>query len=134
VPGAWSGVTCFVFREFAKTLNREWFVLDSDYGVGVLGPEMANVIPSVKAVDLEHLKESESANFEEFYANPQKYMRGISPSDFHSAVMLIKSGTSPETLVNKNSGQVAQSPKQETFIESHSKSQKVRAFLRRLGL
>jgi len=134
VPGAWSGVTCFVFREFAKTLNREWFVLDSDYGVGVLGPEIKSIKPTLNSVSLELLKESELANFEQFYANPQKYMRGILPSDFHRAVNLIKSGKSPEPLVHRNAGQGIQSPTWETSSLSRRIRQTGRALLGRLGL
>ena len=134
VPGAWSGVTCFVFREFAKTLNREWFVLDSDYGVGVLGPEIKSIKPTLNSVSLELLKESELANFEQFYANPQKYMRGILPSDFHRAVNLIKSGKSPEPLVHRNAGQGIQSPTWETSALSRRIRQTGRALLGRLGL
>ncbi len=111
VPGAWSGVTCFVFREFAKTVNREWFVLDSDFGVGVLGPEIENISPSLKSVDLKDLKKNESENFKKFYASPQKYMRGIAPSDFLNAVNLIRSGKSPEHLVKKKVGWAIKAPK-----------------------
>jgi hypothetical protein len=101
VPGAWSGVTCFVFREFAKKVNREWFVLDSDFGVGVLGPEISNKKSIFYSINLEDLKKSEAENSEQFYINPRSFMRGVSPTDFQTALHLIKSGKSPEYLVGK---------------------------------
>ena len=100
VPGAWSGVTCFVFKEFAKTMNREWFVLDSDHGLGVLGPETRKKLPLIDSVNLELLKESESESLKQFYENPRQYMRGIAPSRFQEAFNQIKSGESPEHLVS----------------------------------
>jgi len=100
VPGSWSGVTCFVFREFAKQVNREWFVLDSDFGVGVLGPEINTKESMPHSVNLENLKRSELENLEKFQSNPRGFMRGILPADFQKALNLIKSGKSPEYLVN----------------------------------
>lgn len=101
VPGAWSGVTCFVFREFAKKVNREWFVLDSDFGVGILGPEISNKKSISHSINLEDLKKSETENLEQFHSNPRSFMRGIPPADFQTALHLVKSGKSPEYLVSK---------------------------------
>jgi hypothetical protein len=100
VPGSWSGVTCFVFREFAKQVNREWFVLDSDFGVGVLGPEIITKESMPHSVNLENLKHSELENLEKFQSNPRGFMRGILSTDFQKALHLIKIGESPEYLVN----------------------------------
>jgi hypothetical protein len=102
VPGAWSGVTCFVFREFAKTVNREWFVLDSDHGLGVLGPETNTKQSLINSVDLELLEKSELENLKQFYENSRQYMRGIAPSRFQEALKRIRSGESPEYLVAGN--------------------------------
>ena len=101
VAGAWSGVTCFVFREFVKTINREWFVLDSDHGLGVIGPEVESKKKVQNSVDLELLRKAENENFEKFHANPSKFMRGVSPANFHLAIDLVKSGLSPEALADK---------------------------------
>jgi hypothetical protein len=99
VPGAWSGVTCFVFREFAKTVSREWFVLDSDHGLGVLGPEVDTKQPLLDSVNLELLKRLELEELKQFYENPRLYMRGIEPASFQEALNRIRSGESPEYLV-----------------------------------
>jgi len=100
VPGAWSGVTCFVFREFAKQVNREWFVLDSDYGVDVLGPEINTKKLMPDSINLENLKTSETKNLELFQSNPRSFMRGILSADFQKALYLVKTGESPEYLVD----------------------------------
>jgi hypothetical protein len=102
VPGAWSGVTCFVFREFAKTVNREWFILDSDHGLGVLGPEVDTKQPLLDSVNLELLKRSELDLLKQFYENPCQYMRGIAPSNFQEALNRVRSGENPEYLVSRN--------------------------------
>lgn len=37
--GAWCGSTYAAFRDVAVRGNRAWFVIDSDFGLGVLGPK-----------------------------------------------------------------------------------------------
>jgi hypothetical protein len=100
VPGAWSGVTCFVFKYFTETLNREYFVLDCNHGIGVIGPELKWLTHTSKKVNLSKLKEFEAQNLAEFKANPQEFMRGIPPSSFDDAVQLIEYGHSPAHLVD----------------------------------
>lgn len=39
VPGHWCGSTYAAFRDFAARGERAWFVVDTDFGLGVLGPE-----------------------------------------------------------------------------------------------
>jgi len=36
--GAWCGSTYAAFRDFATASDRAWFVVDDDYGLGVMGP------------------------------------------------------------------------------------------------
>lgn len=38
-PGDWCGFTYAAFRDAASSGDRAWFVVDSDYGLGVLGPK-----------------------------------------------------------------------------------------------
>lgn len=38
VIGAWAGSTYAAFRDVAVKSDRAWFVVDDDYGLGVLGP------------------------------------------------------------------------------------------------
>lgn len=102
IPGAWSGVTCFVFREFAKTVKREYFVLDRDHGIGVLGPEVEHLNPALNKVDVRNLEKLESENLLKFVANPREFMRGISSTSFTSAMDLIERGESPAHLTALN--------------------------------
>jgi nucleotide-binding universal stress UspA family protein len=37
-PGQWCGSTYAAFRDFAATSGRAWLVIDSDFGLGILGP------------------------------------------------------------------------------------------------
>lgn len=37
-PGSWCGSTYAAFRDFALTNDRAWFVVDDDFGLGLLGP------------------------------------------------------------------------------------------------
>ncbi|MBI5156600.1 MAG: hypothetical protein HZA58_01155 [Acidimicrobiia bacterium] len=37
-PGPWCGSTYAAFRDVAMPSDRAWFVVDDDYGLGVLGP------------------------------------------------------------------------------------------------
>jgi hypothetical protein len=39
VPGNWSGVTAIAFRDFVTKLTVDWFVIDSNFGIGVVSPE-----------------------------------------------------------------------------------------------
>lgn len=39
VQGQWCGSTYAAFRDFAAQGERAWFVVDTDFGLGVLGPE-----------------------------------------------------------------------------------------------
>ena len=38
IEGVWCGMTFAAFRDLALQLNRAWFVVDADFGVGVMGP------------------------------------------------------------------------------------------------
>ncbi|OFW64646.1 MAG: hypothetical protein A2135_03960 [Actinobacteria bacterium RBG_16_67_15] len=38
VRGAWCGSTYAAFRDVARRSDRAWFVVDDDFGLGVLGP------------------------------------------------------------------------------------------------
>lgn len=109
VPGAWSGVTCFVFKDFTKTIKREYFVLDCNHGIGVIGPEIDSLALTANQVNLRYLKDIEAKNLSNFKSNPQEFMRGIPSSSFDIAMQLITNGHSPAHLVNldpkKNSNQ-----------------------------
>jgi len=102
VPGAWSGVTCFVFKEFAKTVQREYFVLDRNHGIGILGPVHASKSPVLDTVDLQKLKEEEPRNLSEYLRDPRAFMRGISSTYFSEALQMIEAGRNPTPLVTLN--------------------------------
>jgi hypothetical protein len=54
--GPWCGQTFAAFRDLSAASGRDWFVLDADYGLGVLGPRFsAGLIVDPIRVDTETL-------------------------------------------------------------------------------
>lgn len=111
IPGAWSGVTCFVFKEFAKTVRREYFVLDRNHGVGILGPLLRSNSPTLDTLDLEKLKAEESQKLSEYWKDPRAFMRGISSTSFNEAIQKIEVGRDPTPFVTLNPSEPELPPK-----------------------
>lgn len=90
IPGAWSGVTAIAFRDLVSILNRNWCVIDSNHGIGVIGPEYG----SQAIEDLPNNPRWLTADLEEkvriFYEDPRDLMRAIGPAQAEAAIRNLK--------------------------------------------
>lgn len=90
--GSWCGSTYAAFRDIAIRGDRAWFVLDSDFGLGVLGPRNsfeiiedsidASLSSAWKLADLEHKRAL-------FKASGRELMRVISPDKIDGALRML---------------------------------------------
>ena len=90
VPGAWSGVTAIVFRDVVSKLNRNWCVVDSNHGIGIIGPEYGPEIINDSPINSDWANASLDYKVRIFYEDPYKLMRAIAPSQVSSAIRNLK--------------------------------------------
>lgn len=87
--GDWCGSTYAAFRDAASSGDRAWFVVDSDYGLGVLGPK--NSFPLVDdGIDAALASAWESASLEgkrELFAAHGHVLLRVIPEDRAEAVV-----------------------------------------------
>jgi hypothetical protein len=109
VEGRWSGETYVAFRCWVSGQNRDWFVLDDDFGVGVVGPDL-----TMSGVDsVSHpLTRAESLTPEAvrtaFESDARELMRAVAPEQFTQAIECLTSAgdvcavsTAYLTLINE---------------------------------
>lgn len=90
--GSWCGSTYAAFRDIAIRGNRAWFVLDSDFGLGILGP--TNSFETVEdSVDASLSSAWELADLENkralFKTNGRELMRVIPPDRIDRALRML---------------------------------------------
>jgi hypothetical protein len=103
LEGAWGGVTYAAFRQFVDSLDRDWFVVDSDFGIGVIGPvvpdgSMRTSITGEESTLGWSLEELSAA----FSTSPRKLMRAISPLDATVALEKLNSFQDFSNLVQQH--------------------------------
>ena len=103
-PVDWSGVTYAAFRQFVETLDRDWFVVDSDFGIGVIGPQrtersLLSVISGEESTLDWALDDFAAA----FAVSPRKLMRAISPLDAQAALQNIINGEDFSSYIDEHS-------------------------------
>jgi hypothetical protein len=103
VTPKWAGVTYAAFRQCVDSLHRDWFVVDSDFGIGVIGPmvpdgSVRTSIPGEESTRSWSLEELSAA----FTAAPRKLMRAISPLDAGAALEKINSCQDLSDLIQQH--------------------------------
>lgn len=90
--GAWCGSTYAAFRDVAIKGDRAWFVLDADFGLGILGPKNSFRIVE-DAVDASLSSAWELADLESkralFKTSGRELMRVISPDKIDEALRML---------------------------------------------
>lgn len=87
----WSGVTFAAFRSFVESLNRNWFVVDDDFGLGVIGPEIPTNQNVIRIENEPRTQGWQLAQFiSEFESRPRELMRGVGPNQAFEALSILK--------------------------------------------
>ena len=73
-PGPWAGMTFAAFRDLAPQTGREWFVVASEMGIGVLGPQVG---AQPTAADLEWAALSKVAKVAAYVGDPRAVMNAV---------------------------------------------------------
>lgn len=104
VPVNWSGVTYAAFRRFVESLDRDWFVVDSDFGIGVIGPQRTQRSPQSVITGEESTLDWALDDFAAAFAvSPRKLMRAISPLDAEAALQRIINGEDFSSYIHEHS-------------------------------
>lgn len=87
--GAWCGSTYAAFRDFACRSNRAWFVVDTDFGVGIMGPAHTHgcILDLINPALVERWEHSDIAGKRDLLkSDGSALMRVIRPDQFEHFV------------------------------------------------
>jgi hypothetical protein len=147
ISGEWSGSTFAAFQDLMRSQHhdRAWFIVNSDYGIGVIAPvETAQFLED--SVSTEEIDNWLSASLEEkrehLLKDSRALFRAIEPEAFHNVLESVLAGKPlrvfPSTIENLwRSLQLAQEELVETKLQLESmetsRSWKITAPYRALG-
>jgi len=73
-PGPWAGMTFAAFRDLAPHTGREWFVVASEMGIGVLGPQVG---AQPTTADLEWDALTKVGKIAAYVKDPESVMKAV---------------------------------------------------------
>jgi hypothetical protein len=96
----WCGLTFLAFRDVVEPLDREWFVLDCDLGVGVIGPAGRSSGRASSGWSLLSTPE----RLDRWARDPGGVMRAVAPYDLDEALARLEAGQDVVSLAARHAG------------------------------